>query len=39
MPFNGFDEDAFRLAARLVADAIASMPSPDDVARVLEKLP
>ena len=33
------DDAAFRLVARLVADEIASMPSPDDVARVLEKLP
>lgn len=33
------DDATFRLAARLVADEIASMASPDDVAGVLEKLP
>lgn len=33
------DDAAFRRAARLVADEIASMPSPDEVAGVLEKPP
>jgi len=33
------DHPAFRRHARVVADDIASMPSPDEVASELEKLP